>query len=42
MWQDDNVMTVVEVQYDNFALIRTTKTKTTGIQIIYNLYSKLR
>lgn len=40
VWQDDNDMRIVEVEYDNFALIHTIKTKTSGVQILNNLYSK--
>lgn len=40
VWQDDNDMRIVEVVYDNYALIHTIKTKTSGVQILNNLYSK--
>lgn len=33
-------MRIVEVVYDNYALIHTIKTKASGVQILNNLYSK--
>lgn len=40
VWQDENDMSIVEAVFDNFALVHTVKTKSTGVQIINNLYSK--
>lgn len=41
VWNNDNDMRIVDVVYDDYALVHTIKTKDGVSQVLNNLYSKL-